>query len=427
MLVPDGLSLWQHLTQTAPPTPQSFTGRSDVEIAIVGGGVAGLSLALHLAAAGKTPLLLEADRFGSGALGASAGIIAPQLVRTTPRLVQERLGRERGVRLLQLIAEAGQYTFDLIRRHALDCSATQLGFMAPARSVAGAKRLSEIIRQWQPLRADLVSLDAQAVQQLSGCHGYAGGLLDRSGGGLNPLAYARELARVATAAGALLYEQSRVVDLTQTSNGWRIRTAQGEITATQVILCANGGNAFLHPALTHTIMPMPVYEVATESQGANAVARILPDKHVLTDVESDVFSLRWAEGQRLITAHPAASGAAPASIEAAVNRRLHALLPGYETRRLEFIWHGVAWINQSLLPRLVRVSDGLTAIQACNGRGIAQNTILGREVARWLLAPQSYIPAVALEPPRPVRGFAVVRYVPQLFMKAAMIARRWSR
>ena len=79
MLVPDGPSLWQHLAQTAPTT-QSFAGRADVEIAIVGGGVAGLSLALHLAAAGKTPLLLEADRFGSGALGASAGIVAPQLV-----------------------------------------------------------------------------------------------------------------------------------------------------------------------------------------------------------------------------------------------------------------------------------------------------------------------------------------------------------
>jgi glycine/D-amino acid oxidase-like deaminating enzyme len=171
---------------------------------------------------------------------------------------------------------------------------------------------------------------------------------------------------------------------------------------------------------------MPVYEVATETVDANVIATTLPQKHVLTDVESDVFSLRWAAGDRLITAYPAASGIAPASIEAAVNRRLRAMLHRYEARRLEFVWHGVAWINQSLLPRLVRVADGLTAVQACNGRGIALNTIIGREVARWLLAPQ-YIPALALESPRRVRGFGVARYVPQLFMTAAMIARRLAR
>jgi glycine/D-amino acid oxidase-like deaminating enzyme len=169
---------------------------------------------------------------------------------------------------------------------------------------------------------------------------------------------------------------------------------------------------------------MPVYEVATEALDANVLATTLPEKHVLTDVESDVFSLRLAAGHRLITAYPAAAGIAPASIEAAVNRRLRAMLHQYEARRLEFVWHGVAWINQSLLPRLVRVTDSLTAVQACNGRGIALNTILGREVARWLLAPQSYIPALALESPRRIRGFGVARYVPQLFMTAAMIARR---
>jgi glycine/D-amino acid oxidase-like deaminating enzyme len=100
------------------------------------------------------------------------------------------------------------------------------------------------------------------------------------------------------------------------------------------------------------------------------------------------------------------------------------MLPRYETRPLEFVWHGVAWVNQSLLPRLVRVAEGLTAIQACNGRGIALNTILARELARWLLEPKSYIPAVSLESPRKIRGFGVMRYVPQLLMTAAMIAGR---
>jgi glycine/D-amino acid oxidase-like deaminating enzyme len=425
-LAADGPSLWQSITKKSTTTVP-FTGRADVEIAIIGGGIAGLSVAFHLAAAGKQPIVLEAARCGEGASGASAGIVAPQLVRLTPKLVQERVGSERGIRLLRLVAEGGNYTFNLVREHALDCAASQTGLLAPARTAAGVSRLREALEQWGPLRSDLQWLDAQALRTLSGCVGYEGALLDRSGGGLNPLAYARELRRVASTAGASIHEESRVVELAQVAQGWRIRTGQGEVTAAHVVLCANGGNGYLHPALRRTVLPMPVYEVATEPLDPSVLATTLAENHVLTDVEADVFSLRWAPGHRLVTAYPAAAGADPAFIEAAIHRRLHAMLHRYEARRLEFIWHGVAWINQSLLPRLVRVADSLTAIQACNGRGIALNTTLGREVARWLVAPRSYVPALSFEAPRRVRGFSVARYVPQLLMSAAMIAGRLTK
>ena len=423
MLAGEGASVWQSLARTAT-APSPFTGRTEVDIAIVGGGIAGLSLAFHLAAAGKHPLVLEAARCGSGASGASAGIVAPQLVRTTPALIQERLGHERGIRLLRLIAEAGHYTFELIRHHALDCGASQTGLLSPARTAAGVRVLAQVLRQWQPFRTDLQLLDADAVRRVSGCAGYEGALLDRSGGGLNPLAYVRELARLAGDAGASICEDSRVLDLARSANGWRIRTELGEVTAARVILCANGANGSLHPALNQTVLPMPVYEVATEVLDAKLLATILPENHVLTDVETNIFSIRWAPGPRLITAHPAPAGTERRTIEAAVNRRLCSMLPGYEARSLEFVWHGVAWVNHGMLPRLVRVADDLTAVQACNGRGIALNTILGRELARWLVMPQSDLPALPFESPRKVRGFGVMRYVPQLLLSAAMIAGR---
>jgi glycine/D-amino acid oxidase-like deaminating enzyme len=169
-----------------------------------------------------------------------------------------------------------------------------------------------------------------------------------------------------------------------------------------------------------------VYQVATEPLDENTLSAILPMNHVMTDIEADVFSLRRAPGHRLITAYPAAEGVDSALIEAAVNRRLRDMLHLEQPRRLEFIWHGTAWINQDLLPRLVGVADNLTAVQACNARGIALNTLLGREVARWLLTPQSYTPALNFEAPRRIRGFGVARHVPQLLMSAAKIVRRFS-
>ena len=139
-----------------------------MDVAIIGAGISGLSLALHLASAGKPPIVLEAAKCGSGASGASAGIVAPQLVRTTPRLVQERLGRARATRLLRLLAEAGHYTFDLIRGQKMDCGATQDGFLAPACTASGTRLLKVAVDQWQEFRSDLELLDAQTVRRLSG-------------------------------------------------------------------------------------------------------------------------------------------------------------------------------------------------------------------------------------------------------------------
>ena len=286
------------------------------------------------------------------------------------------------------------------------------------------QRFEATIAQWQPYRTDLQLLNADLLQSISGCRGYAGGLLDPSGGGLNPLAYARELARVAHAAGASICEQSRVLELARDSGGWRLRTSAGEVRAARVVLAANGGNPELHPALKNTVIPLPVHEVATTELPPAVGAQVLPENHVLTDSEADVFSIRWAAGRRLITAFPAAADASRATVETTVIRRLREKLPAYGHQQLDFAWHGVAWIGEGMLPRLVRVADDLIAIQACNGRGIALNTILGRDVARWLRNAENSTPALEFEPPRPFRQAGLMRHLPRLMLSAAMVVSR---
>jgi glycine/D-amino acid oxidase-like deaminating enzyme len=416
-------SLWESVTRGGPPA-EPFSGNAEHDIAVIGGGIAGLSVALHAATMGLRPIVLEAQRIGSGATGASAGIVAPQLVRATPESICERLGAQRGGRFLQFLAEAGDYTFGLIRDHALECSALQSGLLVPTRSDTALRRFEATIAQWRPYRTDLQLLQAGPLQSISGTRGYAGALLDLSGGGLNPLAYARELARAGRVAGVTICEQSRVVALTSGSDGWRLRTAGGEIRAARVVLAANGGNPQLHPGLKNTVIPLPVHEVATARLPPDLQTAILPGKHVLTDIEPDVFSVRWTADGRLISAVPGAASVNSTTVESTVLRRLRERLPAYGHEKLDFAWHGVAWIGEGMLPRLVRVADNLIAIQACNGRGIALNTLLGREVARWLQAPDSYAPALDLEPPRPFRQVGLMRHLPRLMLSAAMLVSR---
>jgi glycine/D-amino acid oxidase-like deaminating enzyme len=221
-----------------------------------------------------------------------------------------------------------------------------------------------------------------------------------------------------------LHHDSRVLSLTRSADGWLARTQAGEVSARRVVLCANGGNAALHPSLAQTILPLPVCEVATRLLPASQREKILPSGHTLTDSSTNVFSIRFDPAGRLITACPGRHKIDYAQINHLINLRLAALIPDYVSTPLEYIWQGTAWLNSSLLPRVLLVDDGLTAVQACNGRGIALNTIIGRELGRWMANPYDGPPMVPIEEPRRVAGFMFARYLPELMMGGAAIAKR---
>lgn len=418
-----GTSLWKAVNP--PPTAAvALRERLSTDVLIIGAGVAGLSLGLHLGERKADLVVLEADEDANSATGSSAGIIAPQLVRTTPHAVLKRLGREVGARVLRLIAESGHYTFGLIDRWGIECGATRAGFLNPVRGKPAAAAHAQLVEEWLPYRDDLRLIDGDEVQSLSGCHGYSAGIIDSSGGGLDPLAYCRGLARAVRAGGAPVHYGSRVLSLERVQDRWIAHTASGEVAAQRVVLCANGGNAALHPALAQTVLPLPVCEVATRPLDAHMREKILPYGHTLTDTSTDVFSIRYDRDGRLITACPGRSKIDYAQINDFINRRLAAMIPEYRTTPLEYVWQGTAWLNSSLLPRVLRVDDGLLAVQACNGRGIGLNTLIGRELGRWLVSPMDEAPLVPMESPKPVPGFMFARYLPGLMMVGAAIAKR---
>lgn len=416
-------SLWEAVSGPPPALPR-LQGREDAEIAIVGAGVAGLSLACELAAAGRSVCVIEANTPGAGALGASAGIIAPQLVRTTPDKVLQRLGRELGGSWLSLVGESGGHLFGLIRELAIDCDARPHGFIAPARGATAPDRLARVLEEWRPFRQDLSVLDAAATAAATGCRGYGAAVLDASGGGVNPLKLANGLAARSVEAGAALFLHSPARTLERIGDRWRLQAGNGFVDADQIVLCANGGNQQLHPALDATVLPMRVHELATTPVSAGLRAAVLPGGQSLTDLELDIFSIRFAEGERMVTFYPVAEGSSPEALERAVNGRLAAMLPAFEPVRIEFLWEGVAWMNSSLMPRIVRLDDGLLAVQACNGRGIATNAIVGREIARMLLSEGRYRPALALEKPNRIARVPFMRQVPGMMLRLGRTLRQ---
>src|SRR5271170_4448459 len=104
----------------ATPHRGTLRGEHRTDVAVLGGGIAGCSAALHLAKRGYRVVLLEARSVGYGASGRSGGQTIFGLAAGQKALTAQ-VGRDDARRLFDLSIEALDLTQSLIRDHAIDC------------------------------------------------------------------------------------------------------------------------------------------------------------------------------------------------------------------------------------------------------------------------------------------------------------------
>ena len=410
-------SLWSSLAPPAPATPP-LSGSGKADVVVVGAGFLGLSTALHLAESGASVVLIEAEEPGFGASGRNTGFVVPSL-RTSlgPSDIRDRLG-EHGERLTALVGQSGDIVFDLIRRHGIECSAEQTGWMQPAHSFAMMRVLEARQRDWAARGRSVLILDAAETRRRAGFGSYHGALLDPTGGQINPLAYARGLAAAALAAGTVIHAASRVIAIDRQGEGWRVRTASGEIRAGRVLLTTNALVGGLNPAMAGSVIPVRVHQIATQPLSEDLRRDILPNRSPLADTRRHTFALRWSPDGRLVTGGMVLPG--PASLARASRaflKRLAHFLPGLGTVRADFVWNGVIAATLDQMPRFVELAPGLDGAIGCNGRGVALTTALGREIA-GLYAGRIAADAFPLPHGRPeaVPGHFLARHGPALWL-----------
>ena len=192
-----------------------------VDLAIVGGGIMGLSAALHAARAGISVRVVDAKSVGEGASGLNGGQVIPGL-KYDPEWLLEHFGAERGDALISFAASTADAVFDLIATEKLAVPFVRNGWIQAAHTEAALRAAENRDRQWRARGADVRLLDASEIAQKTGARGYLGGWLDRRAGVINPLAYTLELARIAKAAGVRIAEREQAAALRREAGGWRI-------------------------------------------------------------------------------------------------------------------------------------------------------------------------------------------------------------
>jgi glycine/D-amino acid oxidase-like deaminating enzyme len=369
--------------ETAEPAeagpPLRGDGRADV--VIVGGGITGLSAALHLAESGRQVALLEAHSAGWGASGRNGGQVNPGL-KLDPDEVERRFGEDLGGRMNALAGGAPGFVFDLVKRLQIDCQARRNGTLRAASNAQQAQRLRDTAAQLARRGAPVELLEGTALARATGTHHYALALLDRRGGDLHPLRYARGLAAAARAAGATLHENSRALRVRQRGGLWHVGTATGGLIAPRLLLATNGYTDDLWPSLRKTIVPVFGAIAASAPLSEPAAREILPDRSVLYEIGAITHYYRIDAGRRLLFGGrgPMREVTDAASIEhlLAYARRL---FPSIERLEWTHAWGGQLAMTTDHYPHIHEPEAGVTICLGYNGRGVAMATVMGALLA----------------------------------------------
>jgi glycine/D-amino acid oxidase-like deaminating enzyme len=394
-------NVWEE-TAVPPPAVPTLAGAHRASVLVVGAGYLGLSAALQLAEAGVDTLVVDAEAPGWGASGRNGGQIIPGL-KHDPGELEAMFGRERGERIWRFAGAAADGVFDLINRHGLDCNARRTPWVQALHSVKAVERARRRVDDWTKRGAPVEYLNREQVAAIAGTDIYLGGFADRRAGVLQPLSYARELARVALASGARIHAGARVVALDADRTGWRAVIASGATVRAETVLVATNAYADgLVPGLARSIVALNSLQIATAPIPPPLRRTLLPNGEALSDTRRSIRYWRLDDAGRLLMGGRGPYGEAESEHDwDHLARDVRKLFPALHDVPFTHRWGGRVAVHVDYLPRLHRPQPRLLVAIGCQGRGIAWQTAMGAELARLAIDPQ-YDAVLPFSPVRPI-------------------------
>lgn len=406
---------------------QALDGAVNAQAAVIGAGYTGLSAALHLSELGRDTVLLEQREIGMGASGLNGGQVIAG-VKSDPDELLQRFGPQLGQQMIATVGAGPALVFDLVRKHAIDCDAIRNGWIQAATSPRAITAIRARVEQWRGHGADAELLDSQAISRLIGSDCYCGGWIDRRGGTVQPLSYARGLARAAQRAGARIHVHSPAVNLSRDGANWHIDTPRGRVTAPTVILATNAYTDGLVEPLRRSLVVVPSFQVATAPIPLALRSTILPQQQSVSDTGDLLRYFRLDADGRLLMGSRGAFDRTPTPQSARhLYRAVREIYPALNDIEFEYHWSGLVAITADRLPHLHRLAAGLFAGVGYNGRGIAMATTMGRLLARLASGESDDDLSFPVSEVRPLRLHRFARLAARAAMEFLRVRDRLSR
>jgi glycine/D-amino acid oxidase-like deaminating enzyme len=416
---------WYAATAAASPDRASLRTELDVDVCVIGAGLAGLTATRELARRGWSVAVLEARRVASAASGRNTGFVLPGFA-ADPEAIIARVGREQA-RALWALSEAGaeyvRSTIREIRMPGVEYNAG--GWLHVSKNddddeVAGradllADEFDAEVEYWPPARVRATIKSPR----------YFSAVFYKRGFAMHPLNYAQGLAAAAEAAGARIFETTPALEIDAAGVRKRITTPSARVRARHVVLAGNVDIGALMPKLARTLVPITTYVLVTKPLG-EVLREAVGFRGSVSDTELANNHYRIVGGDRLMwSGRSTVWRGEPRRYGRRLLRDLARTFPQLAGAEIDHVWRGTLGNTVHRMPQIGELSPGLWLLGGFGGHGINTSAMAGEIVARgivendqtWrLFAPFELIWA----------GGALGRAVTQAYASSFSMRERWD-
>ena len=356
----------------------------DVDICVIGGGLAGLTTAREIARRGWSVVLLEGRRVAWSASGRNTGFVLPGYGQSTQAIIA-RAGLER-TKMLWALSQAGvDYVRETIAETGmLGASLTEGGWLMVGKTDNADAVRDETAFLRTTFGADVAMWPTQKVRSHLKTSYYFQAIHFRNAFHIHPLNYAIGLARDAEDAGVRIFENTPALSIDPVGVRKRVGTPNARLRAAHVVLAGNVHLGDLMPEVARTLVPVTTYVAATAPLGAS-VAEAIDFKGSVSDTQLADNHYRLA-GDRLIwSGRMTVHESSPAKYAKRLRRDIARIFPQLGKVDFEYAWRGTLGNAVHRMPQIGEIQPGLWIASGFGGHGLNTTAMAGNLIARAIV------------------------------------------
>lgn len=374
---------WYEATRVASPARPPLTYDLDVDVCVVGAGLAGLTVAREVARRGWSVAVLEAGRVAHAASGRNTGFVLPGFGAHIEDIV-ERVGLDHAKQLWALSEQGLDYVRNTIEEAALPGVDPVPGWLHVSKTDNDTEVRAEIERlRW--IGADVEYWPAERVRGELNNPRYFNAAHFRRAFHIHPLNYALGLAALAEAAGARIFEDTPAVTIDPAGVRKRISTPDGRVRAAHAVLAGNVELGELMPRLAATLLPITTFVLVTEPLGPE-LHEAIRWRGAVSDTNRADNHYRIVDGNRLQwSGRMRAWEMDPRWVKRGLLGDIRRNFPGLGRVEVAHLWCGTLGRTVHRMPQIGEFERGVWVASGFGGHGLNTTAMGGELVARGIV------------------------------------------
>jgi glycine/D-amino acid oxidase-like deaminating enzyme len=374
---------------TTRPDIAAFLERSrlsfdlDVDICVVGAGLAGLTVALEAARLGASVAVLEGRHVGWNASGHQLGTVMPGYSLPIADLIA-RIGFEDTRELWSLSKQGAEYVRANATEELIPGIALSEGALEVSNVDVGEALISRLQMLGEDFETEVEGWQVDRVRDQLRTDRYFHGVYYPKAFQLDGRKYLHGLAVLAKRAGARIFEDTPVVSIDSSGIRKRIVTPSARLRASHIVLAGNIHLGAPLQRLSETLLPVWRYAAVTAPLGER-LAEAMSFQGSVTDSDG-IDHFRIVQGDRLMWASPETTWAArPQRFAGAIARRIRTVFPQLGTVEIADVWGGAVGQTVHGMPQIGQLRRGLWVASGFGRQGLNTSAMAGQLIARSIL------------------------------------------